>query len=58
MSDKEKLDIACTELRRAIKNGNLNNDYRKKWVDFALLGSVQTRRERERQNQNYKYANR
>lgn len=44
MSDKEKLDIACTRLGQAIKDYQSMIDYQKKWKDFALLGSVQSRK--------------
>lgn len=44
MSDKEKLDIACSRLGQAIKDYQSMIDYQKKWKDFALLGSVQSRK--------------
>ena len=50
MSEKEKLDIACTELQKAIKNYQSIIDYQKKWNEFALRGSVQTRNAKLLQN--------
>ncbi len=50
MSDKEKLDIACSQLQKAIANYQSVADYQKKWQDFALLGSVQTRKAKLIQN--------
>ena len=50
MSDKEKLDVACNELRRAMKNYQTACDYKQKWQEFALRGSVQTRKARAIQN--------
>ena len=50
MSDSEKLKIACEALRLAIRNGNLERDFKHKWVEFGLRGSVQTRNARAKQN--------
>ena len=50
MSDTEKLKIACDALRVAIRNGNLNIDYQKRWQDFALRGSIQTRKAKSMKN--------
>lgn len=47
MSDKEKLDIACRFLHQAIQKNMVrvsDDDTKKKWRDFALRGSVQSRR--------------
>lgn len=44
MSDKEKLDIACTLLSIAIKKcDSPSESAKKKWVEFGLRGSVQSR---------------
>lgn len=48
MSDKEKLDIACKQLDKAIKNNQSINDFKKLWSDFALRGSVQSRKAKYR----------
>ena len=53
MSDKEKLDLACSQLRNAIKNASLDVDYKKKWAQFALRGSVQTQAKKRMQNSRY-----
>lgn len=51
MGEKEKLDQACALLAVAIrKNCVPAEDIKKKWVDFALRGSIQTRHARARQN--------
>ena len=50
MSTKERLDLACAELRRAIKNQQEEKDYAKLWKQFALMGSVQSRKARALQN--------
>lgn len=47
MSDKEKLDIACQFLRQAIKKNMVlvsDDEHKKKWREFALRGSVQSRK--------------
>ena len=47
MGDKEKLDIACRFLHQAIQKNMVrvsDEDTKKKWRDFALRGSVQSRR--------------
>jgi hypothetical protein len=47
MSDKEKLDIACRFLHQAIKKNMVlvsDDEYKKRWRDFALRGSVQSRK--------------
>lgn len=44
MSDKEKLDSLCKDVKDKIKNIQSEKDCQKKWRDFALLGSVQTRK--------------
>ena len=45
MSDKEKLDVACNQLRIAIKKSvSPTEEIQKKWHEFALRGSVQTQK--------------
>ena len=44
MSDKEKLDIACKQLSKAIKNHEAIVDWKKVWRDFAARGSIQSRK--------------
>ncbi len=47
MSDKEKLDIACFLFRQAIQKNMVrisDDEMKKKWREFALRGSVQSRK--------------
>lgn len=57
MSDKEKLDIACTLLSIAIKKCDSPTDsIKKKWVEYALRGSVQSRaKNRNRYSTSYRF---
>ena len=55
MNDKEKLKIACDALRLAIRNGSLEKDFKSKWIEFGLRGSVQTRNARTKQNSLKRY---
>lgn len=50
MSEKEKLDLACKELKQALKNQQVEKDYAKLWREFALKGSIQSRKARALQN--------
>jgi len=47
MGDKEKLDIACSLFRQAIQKNVVRvseEETKKKWREFALRGSVQSRK--------------
>ena len=49
MSDKEKLDVACKALQVAIKKSACPAaNVSKKWVEFALRGSIQSRKAKYR----------
>ena len=48
--NKEKLDLACFRLGLAMKGYAEECDYKQKWHDFALRGSVQSRKLKAIQN--------
>lgn len=50
MSTKEKLDAACAELRRAIKNETQAERCARLWRAAIASGSIQTRTARALQN--------
>lgn len=54
MSNSEKLDVLCAEVRFLVKNERTNQQiqahYDKLWRDFALKGSIQTRKAKALQN--------
>ena len=50
MSTSQKLDKACAEFRQALKNQQIEKDYARLWREFALMGSVQSRKAKALQN--------
>ena len=44
MSDKEKLDSLCKDLQNKIRGLQTESDMKKRWQQFALQGSVQSRK--------------
>lgn len=45
MDDKKKLDKACDELRKVIRNQKQEVDYRKAWIEMSLTSSIKRNKE-------------
>ncbi len=45
MDNKEKLDKACNELRKVIRNQKQEVDYRKAWIEMSLTSSIKRNKE-------------